>query len=168
MVEIFFNSLFLGTSKLKILSSEKITATHWWSRFLPDQWKKWHFRVNNQTSKELNFVLLHWLIEYAFSVYEKEHMSRSFFSSKVLISLDNTFSWLFLLVCFDTKPLFLKVKKVKKRCSAGHRNLLLHTSSFKKPKQFGFYISKVFLLYRTSSIHFDWLQSQNILQTNVE
>ena len=72
----------------------------------------------------------------------EKHMSSSFFSSKVLISLDNTFSWLFLLVCFDTKPLFLKVKKVKKRCSAGHRNLLLHTSSFKKPKQFGFYISK--------------------------
>ena len=65
------------------------------------------------------------------------------FCSKVFISLDNTFNWLFLLVCFDTKPLFLKVKKVKKRCSAGHRNLLLHTSSnFKKPKQFGFYISK--------------------------
>ena len=61
---------------------------------------------------------------------------------KILISLDSAFSWLFLLVCFDTKPLFLKVKKVKKRCSAGHRNLLLHTSSFKKPKQFGFYISK--------------------------
>ena len=61
---------------------------------------------------------------------------------KILISLDSAFSWLFLLVCFDTKPLFLKVKKVKKRCSAGHRILFLHTSSFKKPKQFGFYISK--------------------------
>ena len=58
---------------------------------------------------------------------------------KILISLDSAFSWLFLLVCFDTKPLFLKVKKVKKRCSAGHRNLRLHTSSF------GFYIWKGFL-----------------------
>ena len=56
---------------------------------------------------------MHWLTEYAFSVNEKEHTSISFFSSKVLISLDNTFSWLFLLVCFDTKPLFLKVKKSK-------------------------------------------------------
>ena len=74
---------------------------------------------------------------------------------KVLISLDSAFSWLFLLVCFDTKPLFLKVKKVKKRCSAGHRNLLLHTSSFKKPKQFGFYIWKDFfgLFYFPDFLH---------------
>ena len=90
-----------------------------------------------------------------FCINEKEETSRSFFPKKVLNSLNSTFSWLFLLVCFDTKPLFLKVKKVKKRCSAGHRNLLLHTSSFKKPKQFGFYIWKDFfgLFYFPDFLH---------------
>ena len=86
---------------------------------------------------------------------------------KVIISLDSAFSWLFLLVCFDTKPLFLKVKKSKISfyipVVSKNQNSLVFTFE----KIFGSFLNLWRYFFRTS-IHFNWLQSQNILQANVK
>ena len=100
------------------------------------------------------------------AVWRSDSMKRHF-RGFIFISLDSAFSWLFLLVCFDTKPLFLKVKKSKISfyipVVSKNQNSLVFTFE----KIFGSFLNLWRYFFRTS-IHFNWLQSQNILQINVK